>query len=1322
MYSSLSFLVSKRSFKVPQKFPSINNSTSPPVNQKLGSELKQAAREGNLRYVITILENAQKVLPQQKGWALVEAAKNNHNHVVEALLEKCDKDIKPAMKGWALREAATKDYIEVANTILNHCVSDISDKEKIESLEGAAQHGRINFLANILENYEPKKIPEAKKCSMFEKGASNGYVEVVKAILDKYSRAIPPKNKGTAFQSAATNDYTNVALTILEKCGAEIPNNNITTVFKYAIKKGYIKLITEILNLHGTNMTARDKGNALMDAVKAGHNEVVAAILKDNHGEKIHDKDIDLAFSKAAKMGNLQIVRTILEMRCDAVSDENINRIFDDAAKNGHDGLIKAILQGRYGADEMSFKYKGQALKDAARNGYIKVIRAILDASCNKIPFQYKEQAFIQATLQGHARVAYEIFQKCDGEISTEDKKRALNFAIQGNHPELITAILSKHSAQMSGDDKKNALLHATSCGCIHSLNALLDDDSFVNQADAGNNQVLNEAIRIARTRNVHNNQYLAVADRLTQIPAVQALAGKEWIFESAVRSGRIDILTTTLKELSSEQYNYLKTWALSSVVLSSRLDLLNVLLADESVSRLAAHGNNNILRRARSMCFGFNSQTYRGIADRLMQIPEVQNLAEPAWVLEYAARNDMTELANSILQNEEGDISVNDKNAALEQAIRSGHFEMAFNIMNYEIDDIYPEHKGWMLERAVRHNKTEVVSRILDFCTSDISVADKRQAIQVACEAGHIVALNVLLQDESVLAQAAFDQNRALHIARSRIDASIDGAQYQKIVDRLLTIPMVQDIAQGRVPLAEIAQNEESSMANLNQKELDLVRHLEREYGHEYISWEQTKTEILSYVENRYQADPARDGYSRVWMLEAENTPVTYFPVDTIGLRVTGEDCEIAWHDETGIKQSKYVPLAEVLQVYNAVPNANSYLNGMSQNQELLRAVISRFDIPALPNQGQVIPLEIENVKLTPQALVALYRHTWHNAWRYLLNNNPLMAEGASWISDDGNGRHAVISNNDKSLMAYQWIALNDDKLELEEGFTKAGNLEAFAGVIKELNRGHNIDERALYAYDQEEYEMDEQGLELTYEDNLEGDEPTCGDGVTKRLVNADYGHPLTRMLNTDILKKLMRAHLIEHASSGKMDNNLFDDLKSLETNTLEYLREAINEFAASLFEGDDDIERQYRITEEETEKLNQALTIQQEHLDVFIKHLNRMFTSSRINEKCHPDESTGQLISMEKLVRNWAQELKNVCCANTQFTGEILTFLNNLIQKRKEQTEQASNTQEVTTTYTPSYSAKIVQKMKKDKKEEAIEDETMSKETLDFKRMKLG
>ncbi|MFO1258962.1 MAG: ankyrin repeat domain-containing protein [Gammaproteobacteria bacterium] len=598
----------------------------------------------------------------------------------------------------------------------------------------------------------------------------------------------------------------------------------------------------------------------------------------------------------------------------------------------------------------------------------------------------------------------------------------------------------------------------------------------------------------------------------------------------------------------------------------------------------------------------------------------------EKGLALSQAAVNGHEAIVNTLLVRCNNVIPSSNKSYALRSAAANGYENIVNTLLNHCNDDIDSNDKGLALLNAAHDGYTGIITSLLNQCNAEINETNKVWALVIATRNGHLDALNVLLGNESIFPLAASNQNALLRTVEVQRNGFEEGtperARYDQVIARLRQI--------SENSLADIVNFRENSMQSMTRNELALVNHLKKHYNSAFIekSWDLIQAEILRYLEEEYRKEPAKDGYHRIWMLEnGSGKPADFIPADTIGFCPNGHECEVSWKSLDGTLNRKTVSTSDVKSIYGLLTKEN-YLHQESQDPVLVEAIVNGLEIPIHPHQDKPLPLEYAP-NLHESALTSYYRHPVHNAWRYLSNNNPWMSPQASFVDSSEDGlKRAIISSSDKELISYTWLALTDESVTLEQGFTLEGNKSIFAATIAELNRGHNCDERALYANDQDGFENQTENIQTTRTDDLQADRPSCSYGVTKRVLQSQYGHPhftapIARPLSLEIIRDRMESLLIWPKSEEAAPDNLIDRLNKLDRKLLNYVQQQISDIC---YMDDYDESEKITLSDAETTQLNSVMMTPREQLEQFIEGTKLWFSEERIEQKYdNPKLSTG-------------------------------------------------------------------------------------------------
>ena len=130
---------------------------------------------------------------------------------------------------------------------------------------------------------------------------------------------------------------------------------------------------------------------------------------------------------------------------------------------------------------------------------------------------------------------------------------------------------------------------------------------------------------------------------------------------------------------------------------------------------------------------------------------------------------------------------------------------------------------------------------------------------------------------------------------------------------------------------------------------------------------------------------------------------------------------------------------------------------------------------------------------------------------------------------------------------------------------------------------------------------------MAITCRDDLKADYPTCKYGVDKRMVQSHYGHPLTRTLDVETLRKFIEEQFLKEY--------LFPNLVKLSDNTLQNILDEIENYSLILCGMKPDPVT--ALSPEEEAQKKQAFVFSSEQYQAFIEVVYKSFIPKRIDMK---------------------------------------------------------------------------------------------------------
>lgn len=1183
-----------------------------------------AIKQNNIEVLLNIAESHFKAIPEPiREEGLICAAKNPDGEaLLHALLKYNLEEISDACRCKVLKYCVkNKHYGAIYTLIANHSVLNA-----LSSTQSPAEE--IDILKDLISCFEIKTEDQSA-----EENVRSQFIR--EKIL-----TVP----GLAFYSAIINNQLESLMLVCDKHSSKITDEMIKEGFSLAVKKGHLDIVHFTL-ARFENILQAHLPEALKIAAENGQVEIINTLLlnaylfstlKDLLSNEFlwmtenlltlvetkttpsllvaeyqpfieKNKQIpSLVFLNAIKNNQPQVMQTILDSY--SIPEHIKLRGFLFAAESNLSSCLSILLS--HTDSKINADQKGNALVCASKKGHLEIVTKLLDNFGKEISIESKIKALNEACLTGHADVISLLLDKCD-ELSITDKVEALKRALQAGQNKAALYLLNRFGNEMKKEDKGKTIIVASKAGNQEVLSILLAASEDVDIADKG------EALKEAANQKTLT---LLLAHCGTEINAYKGKA-----FESAALRGKIEIVSYLLENCSNEISAENKRTAINYAAEYENTEMLSLLFPD-----CDAKGFAEILKRS--------------------------------------AMNNKVKTIVFLLDLYEG---------------------------NNDIDTIL--FRSSALEEAAAKGYVEIVSALLNHCARHLRVYTVKQAFKRAVESGCIATVEAFLSNEVVLKCIDWSEHTLLIEAQNCAQYHKDGNLYQLIVDRLLQLPVLalyHAIKNRHIESLstildkhanEITPNDQYNAVSIafNSNDVELLRLLlttfsaailprdkstllrEATYLGKYVLLEvllenpsfQNEVENHLLDEIRYHVETARTREdSEGLQLISERLDQIAENRDAAGQNAQSM-AERGQYNENSMQalSKNQIALVKVLKKhYEPIYQDKSW-------DVILIEIISYLESeyaksPAKDTHGESLPLAYTE-GLTPEQLKAYYQHRIHTAWRYLsVPNRWIFNESNSTILEDET-RFANIDDDDKELICYLWLAINDEAVQLDEGFTVEGNKYVFAQNLGYLGRAHNYDKTRPLLDEDNHPKTNEQGEILEeYYDDLEGDKPTCERGVTQRLLEAAYGHPYiqdpaARPLSSIIVLNHMLQKLINHKEKRDDSDNLLERLNKLPLAILKALHFEISE-SLFLFEG----ELEHPLTEEENAIKIQTLTIPEEQLKRFIEDLKLFFTPQRINARTAVKHNAFKELCFKGYIPFVKHCAKNPLIA---FSEQIYTFL---------------------------------------------------------------
>ncbi|MFO1258367.1 MAG: hypothetical protein U1E78_08180 [Gammaproteobacteria bacterium] len=1137
----------------------------------------------------------------RKGQKLYEAIQSNNSEEVSSILNGWFKPNYSQIRPTSIVERISPLSLAFRNKrIFRNLILNYADQIPKLELEKAIQEC-INidlpeFLIEVLSCF-----PGFEPDQLFLEAARSNASKTINFLISNFPASIRSKHIFKAIQASISREDTEVNDLLLRRCIYKVSKNDLKALLQYAVENQKIHFLKFVVENFSHKISKSTSENLVLDALRKGAINIVAILLNLEHTSDAHI--IMQTYIQAAKeFRDLGVYVDILGGKYGALfSPEDKGLILKLSAVTSPKGreLFRSLLSNYGHVVNDHDKCVAIKISEQIDELYSIFLQNHFEWSLNSVDCLLRHTAF------GHSEIIQVLLEHYSERFDVCSKVDSLKVAIEKKNSDVVCILLEnilksgeqEIAFKLSVDKKYDDVFQFLFTHCENDI-SLLEYEG---------------ALKIAAYRGCE--------------AAVELLLDK--------RATDMNDFNLRLAYMISEENGH---QSISEMI--SRYTDLSSNMTDDIFLELADKSSDALSHSPKSNLISFMSEETND--ERICNHFKARHIATVTLFKEqYASSTDFRkDILFKAAQFGCEPIFKHMFSGLRTDGVICAAFELAASAGSHNIVDFLLSEASsqfWnptiisnAFKEAASNGHHKVVERLLERFSQMISGWDKASALLQSICGAHSQTVHVLLDEPSIAQTAHFNNNSMLDNARFRLNGtapdSEERARYEDIIGRLLRIPAVRsldiEMNNAELDLGRLTQFDENSMRSMSEKQKQLVRTLAERYGQmdSHKSWHEIRPEILNYLKREYLLSPALDGYHGVWMLPADchRIPADFIPADTIGLHIQGENCTLYWRDFNDTMNQKILPSKEVIELYK-FHSMESWLYQYSQDRNLLEALLIRYGVPAHPKQDHVLPLEYVN-GLHQSALVAYYRHRIHNAWRYLSDTNPWMSATAAFVDNTQN--HAIISDFDKCLIAYFWIAVNDQDAILDCGFTMEGNKIVFAHTVGEINRGHNIDKRAVYSEDQFNFTNGlVENIETTCTDNLMPDTPSCSYGVTQRLLESNYGHPYTqdRTLNFNNLLKWMDAHLLKKKQVNDASDNLLDRIENLPVRLLKAIQQHISD-SLDLYEYEPC--EKIHLSPEESEQISEALSFSKEQMRSFFIQLYDYFGQD-VLESCPNEKS---------------------------------------------------------------------------------------------------
>lgn len=1148
---------------------------------------------------------------------------------------------------------------------------DFAKNYSLKKLKEAVQAGELDKVKWILKYLSPRL---ENKSSLLSEAIN--YPAIVQELLQAYP-AEPPlgftqSEKKNAFILASVCQAHETVSIFLTVCNQAIDEETIKNALQIAIGADDDALIKILIKKRSAALSAKVRGEVLLLAMENSSLRAFVALLEDPL--------ILSALLKVVRNVNLEILKKTLlranqeirsaikqELLLIAIQSRNLDLFtalithlsiaellnkkhyeilispkkdeFDPVKQEMFNQLIKfpmfkffdAITHHRHAAlpaliDEIHEKMNDELLQEVLEVNLqeenaaaIESLRIILNYFNSKI--QHKKELFKMAYTKGFFLMAEVLFEFWQQELNIEDKKAAFIYAVNTGSLPLFNLLLSDDDFGREGiflfviglQTRLPPVIPQSTEQTMIARLLKVPAVAFLNAAAKGDAETLSEILN----------------KKAAQISS--ATKGKALVL--AAQSNHPGIIQILLKQCVEQISRKDKKSALKKAVGNYAADGVKMLVSHPRIAALTAYKENKLLKLALKKLETARERSQYVeqagvIKDTLIYLPNVLLIEKIA-----ANANDFTDFIDRYSDH----ISSVDMGKALKFIITLQHNNKFTH--------------GNMLKL--------LISRF----SSKISAHYKSRALIKAAEAGNIPAVEILLSEPSIREVAHFNDNEALYKAANK--------QIEKMLFDIVVVYFFNLIMQGDTKeINDIFNSIEHHISDdqlgyalfiaANRGDVDTVefllkdnyRTINNDYKHAALVYacqnSHYKTVKCLLTDEAVLATADRDGneaLTRAQRRKVETTDLSeklrlekiinkLMHIKSVAKQAgdaelqkgsLAQRAQSPENSSTPLTSSQRAIGFTLKEHYKAVYQAKGGWPAIFEDIKTYLAQLYEKE-PAVDENNKPLPLYY-SPNLSKFALEAYYKHRIHAAWRYLSSPNPWIHENAISQSVDG-GKAAIIPEPLKELLAYLWIALNDDrlvdgdvednerlegnKIKLAEGFTVEGNRYAFGENLGHQGRSHNWDETRPVLNENKEPIKDYLGRIVTeHYDDLGPDKPTCSDGVGQRLYEVPYGHPYiiepeSRALDQEIFRNFMIAHLVNPSSN--QSGTIIDRLEKLPIERIKIIKHASREYLMTLDEDTSYLEDPF---------IKNAFTFSNAQMHAFIKLSKLWYGAERIEPR---------------------------------------------------------------------------------------------------------
>ncbi|KAL2052498.1 hypothetical protein ABVK25_007370 [Lepraria finkii] len=337
---------------------------------------------------------------------------------------------------------------------------------------------------------DPVFRPRARELSLLAYDEIKGAPQIKAALNDV-----------ALLQAAGAGDFDS-AMELVQQ-GADPKARDLhthETAFHFVVKSDCPALIPLLV---GHNMLNEKNGQGdtpLHCAAVSGSGAMTSALLNQGADRLKMDNDKLLPMQRAAKAGNDEALRELLDQSADEIDLSYHNTALRLAVESGSDSCVRLLIDR--GADIDAEQSNGEtAFYLAAGKGHLAVLQALAQAKCYKDKPVEGLTALLRACDNGQFEVSEKLIELgCDAHALSSEGLTSLHLAARKGHSRVLNLLINVHvdleaRSNIEGQEGWTALHMAVSKPDLLVTQVLIEAGSCLEARNMNGNTALHEAI-----------------------------------------------------------------------------------------------------------------------------------------------------------------------------------------------------------------------------------------------------------------------------------------------------------------------------------------------------------------------------------------------------------------------------------------------------------------------------------------------------------------------------------------------------------------------------------------------------------------------------------------------------------------------------------------------------------------------------------------------------------------------------------------------------------------------------------------------------------